>query len=164
MKTTMNLAVVGVRHSHIFPLVQAIRKKPETSLSGWWEEDPQARTEAIPFFSEPLYDTYEELLQDPSVSAIALGDYYGIRGTRILEALRAGKHVLSDKPVCTSLMELEEIDSLCRKTGLKVGCMLDLRYDAALRLAAALIQQGELGEIHSVSFTGQRSFASLKAK
>ncbi len=51
--------------------------------------------------------------------------------------------------------ELEEIEHLAGEKKLAVGCMLDLRFDPALRLARNLVRSGELGEIHAINFTGQ---------
>ena len=151
----MNIAIAGVRHSHIISLAGLARSKPEYALTGWWEEDEEARSRAQALFPEPAYSSFDELLADPAVDIVGIGDYYGIRGRRILDALHAGKHVIADKPVCTSVQEAEDISSLSRRTGLKVACMLDLRYDPALRMAAEIIRGGSLGEIRSVAFTGQ---------
>ena len=150
----MNLAVCGLRHGHIRTLIDLCRANPEVSLLGAFEADDTAR-EAARDTGLIFYDSYEALLADPRVEAVAVGDYYGIRGERTLQALSAGKHVISDKPLCTRMEELEQIASLCRQKHLVLGCLLDLRYDPALRLARDIVKGGALGEIHDVSFTGQ---------
>src|SRR5690606_18460473 len=71
------------------------------------------------------------------------------------DALSAGKHVLADKPLCTSLDELEEIGRLVAANNLSVGCLLTTRYSAATACVKKLLGSGELGEVRSVSFTGQ---------
>lgn len=151
----MKIAFAGLRHGHIFTLADMARKNPLFTIAGWWEEDEPSRESAGAKFSEPAYDSYDALLADPQVDVVAVGDYYGIRGERIIRALKAGKHVMCDKPVCTRLEELEQIESLLAEKNLKLGCMLDLRYDAGLRYARTLAQDGTLGEIHAVNFTGQ---------
>ncbi len=152
----MNLAVCGLRHVHIHTLIALCGVNPEVNLVGAFEADDAARLaarEALPGL--PFYDTYGALLADPQVEAVAVGDYYGIRGERTLQALEAGKHVISDKPLCTRMEELDTIGRLCRGRGLCLGCLLDLRYDPALRLARSVVQAGQLGAVHDVSFTGQ---------
>lgn len=151
----MNIAFAGLRHGHIFGLARMARENPLFTISGYWEEDDAAREAGAPQFTEPAYPTYDALLADPSVDVVAVGDYYGIRGERIIRALRAGKHVICDKPVCTRMEELVQIEALLRQKNLKLGCMLDLRYDPALRLAQSIVQAGKLGKIHAVNFTGQ---------
>jgi len=142
----MNIAFAGLRHDHIFVLAKEIRENPATMLCGWWEADENARETAKILFPEPTYESYEALLADKNVQAVAIGDYYGIRGQRVIQALKAGKHVICDKPICTSLAELDEIEKLLDKTGLKLGCMLDLRYEPAFRHLALMVRKGMLAK------------------
>ena len=151
----MKIAFAGLRHGHIFGLYSAAKKMEGITVTGAWEADDAARAAAQEKISEPFYETYEALLSDPEVEAVAVGDYYQARGGLIIRALEAGKHVIADKPVCTSLKELEEIRRKAIEKKLKVGCMLDLRYDSTIRTAKKLIEEGRLGRIHAAAFTGQ---------
>lgn len=149
----MNLAFAGFRHSHILSLYTAAIQDENVNVVGCFEEDPAASiaTDAVTL----TYASYEELLRDASVQAVAIGDYYAKRGPMVVTALKAGKHVICDKPICTSLSELDEIEALTKETGLKVCCMLDLRYMPQIATAKKLIADGKIGEIVNVSFTGQ---------
>jgi predicted dehydrogenase len=69
--------------------------------------------------------------------------------------LQAGKHVISDKPICTKRSELEEIQKLTQEKGVKVMCMLDLRYQISTKTVQNLLSSGEFGEVKNISFTGQ---------
>lgn len=151
----MRIAFCGLRHVHIDTLYELAQKQNDVQVVGAWEENDAARQSAQARMTCPFYDSFDQLLSDSRVDIVAVGDYYGIRGRRVIAALKAGKHVLCDKPVCTDLSELDEIEKLCREKQLYVGCMLDLRYDPALRLAQSLVSQGRLGEIHAINFSGQ---------
>ncbi len=69
--------------------------------------------------------------------------------------MRRGKHVIADKPLCTNLEELEQIESLAAINNLRVGCMLDMRSNRAFAGVRHLIRQGELGDIHAIALGGQ---------
>lgn len=60
-------------------------------------------------------DSYDDILRDDAVEAVAIGDYYGVRGKLISAALKAGKHIICDKPICTDLAELETIETLAKE-------------------------------------------------
>jgi predicted dehydrogenase len=95
------------------------------------------------------------MLVDTTCDAIAVGEYYAKRGAVILQALVADKHVIVDKPVCTSLAELDAIETELVARKRKLGCMLDMRdWPQAIGLRA-LIRGGLIGEIHAISFGGQ---------
>lgn len=151
----MNIAFCGLRHAHIYTLYELASGRADVNIIGVWEENDPDRCAAQSRITCPFYDSYYQLLADERVDIVAVGDYYGIRGQRVIDALKANKHVLCDKPICTRLEELDEIERLCSEKHLFVGCMLDLRYDPALRLAQKLITDGRLGEIHAINFTGQ---------
>lgn len=131
-------------------------ENPDVTLSGCYEADEKSRTEVAEKLGiEFNYNSYEEILKDENVDAVAIGDYYGIRGKMAITALKAGKHIICDKPICTDLTELSEIEKLAKENNLQVCCMLDLRYMPQIPKVCEIINNGVLGEIVNVTFTGQ---------
>lgn len=152
----MNIAFAGFRHSHIFGLYSSVLENKESNLVGCFEENEDAKKAAESSHNvEFNYNSYEEILNDSNVDAIAIGDYYSKRGKMVISALQAGKHVICDKPICTDLAELEEIEKLVKEKNLQVCCMLDLRYMSQISKVCELVDNGEIGEIINASFTGQ---------
>ena len=152
----MNIAFAGFRHSHILGLYNSVKDHQEFNLIGCFEENKEARekleeSDHIQF----NYQTYDEIFQDSTVDVVAIGDYYGKRGKMVIEALKHGKHIICDKPICTDLSELDEIEALASEKKLQVMCMLDLRYLAQTDIVRDMIRNGEIGDVHIVSFTGQ---------
>jgi predicted dehydrogenase len=101
------------------------------------------------------HTSYREMLDSVPCDVIAVGDYYGKRGPIIIEALRRGKHAIADKPICTSLQELDEIEQLAKAGGLVVGCQLDMRNGGAMLEVRRLVRAGEIGDVHVIVVTGQ---------
>ncbi len=101
------------------------------------------------------HDDLGEMLAEVDCEVVAVGDYYAKRGSVLIQALKAGKHVIGDKPLCTSLAELDEIEALAREKKLKVGCMFPMRHGAPAIGLRELVRAGTLGEIHAISFGGQ---------
>lgn len=152
----MNIAFAGFRHGHILCLYDMVKHMDNMKIEGSFEENIEVRekikTDSNIDFN---YNTYEEMLADNNVEIIAIGDYYGRRGEMTIAALKSGKHVICDKPICTSLCELDEIEKIAEEKNLKVACMLDLRYMPQIEKVKELISSGAIGEIINVSFTGQ---------
>ena len=151
------IAFAGFRHGHIFALCEQCKKHTDlVQIAGAWEEDDAARAAAESEHGV-VFDGrgFEDLINDPLIDIIAVGDYYGRRGELCIRALEAGKHVIADKPLCTSLDELDRIEALAAEKGLKVGCMLSLRYSRYTAPAKEIISSGKLGDVTAVSFNGQ---------
>lgn len=152
----MNIAFAGFRHSHILGLYQAAVDNAEVTIIGCCEENAREREKIAEKLGIAFnYNSYEEVLNDEKVEAVAIGDYYAKRGKMVIGALEHGKHVICDKPLCTDLTELAKIEALAEEKNLQVCCMLDLRYLPQVDRVKKMIESGELGEIHMASFTGQ---------
>ena len=152
----IRIAFIGFRHVHIYSLLDSCKQSGKFEVVGLCEEDPVAREEIKKNKLVDLtHDNYLKMLDEVECDAIACGDYYGKRGSIIIEALRRGKHVLTDKPVCTRQSELDEIEKLVNANNLKIGCMLGSRFNGRYIKARELIQSGAIGEIHAVNVGGQ---------
>lgn len=152
----MKILFYGFRHDHIIGLYKKAMENSRVEVVACIEEHEPTRiavskAQGIVFDTEKSYD--EWLLED--VDIVAFGGAYGDRGEAAIKALKAGKHLILDKPVCIKKSELRKIMKLSRERGLKVACMFDLRYMPVARLAKSMVESGELGEVRNVSYTGQ---------
>ena len=93
-----------------------------------------------------LYDTMYELFADPEID-IVLNltrpyEHYGVS----IEALKAGKHVYSEKPLAASLEEGKELVALAQEKGLMLGGAPDTFLGAGIQTCRKLIDDGYIGE------------------
>ncbi len=152
----MNIVFYGFRHEHIFSCFRMAQENPDIQILAAIEENAPAREKAQAQLGYPVAaEGYEQWLNSPEVDAVAIGGAYGDRGSAIIKALQHGKHIIADKPVCTSLDALEKIRALSQEKNLKVGCLLDLRKIPAVPTVKALLDSGKMGAVKSIGFTGQ---------
>ncbi len=152
----MNILFYGFRHGHIDTLYRMAKSKEKINKIYCIEDDDTARSAA----SERLGITfenvdYEKALSEYDIDAVAIGLRYGDRGSAIIKALGHGKHIIADKPLCTSLDELSEIRRLSKEKNLKIACMFDLRYMPCAITAKKLYDSGRYGRLVNISFDGQ---------
>ena len=151
----MNIAFAGFRHGHIFVLYEMAKNHKDYQIVGAFEEEATARKTAEEKGVTFNYPTYRALLEDKSVEVVAIGSAYGDRGQMAIEALNAGKHVICDKPLCTSILELDEIERISKEKGLTVSCMFTMRFEKKIVAVKNLVKSGKLGKINNVYFGGQ---------
>ncbi|MBO5721836.1 MAG: Gfo/Idh/MocA family oxidoreductase, partial [Lentisphaeria bacterium] len=96
----IKIAVAGFRHGHIFSLLSAVKRSDKFELAGCCEEDTATR-EKLSANLQIDWSDYQKMLNELDCDAVAIGDYYGKRGAMAIAALKAGKHVIADKPLCT---------------------------------------------------------------
>ena len=150
----MKFAFAGFRHGHILSLYALAKGMEGVEVVAACEEDGEAR-EAARSSVDITHDNIGQMLDEVDCDVVAIGDYFVRRGSLVIEALRRGKHAISDKPMCASLAELDEIERLVGETGLKVGCMLTMRDSAQMIGVRQRIADGVIGEVHAVTFGGQ---------
>lgn len=150
----LRVGFVGFQHGHAFTLYKDLNDHPDIEVVAASEEDATARARAAERGVRITHTSYEDMLRDAPCDAVACCDWYGIRGQRLIEALRAGKHVIADKPLCTRLGELDEMQELAHAKHLKIGCQLPVPYHPPFVTAQRLIRDGAIGEVHSVTFNG----------
>lgn len=151
---SIKFGFAGFRHAHIFSLYSRVKEHPDTEIVAALEENAAARSDAeakgVIFNCASL----DAMLADPSIDVIAVGGAYGDRAGVILQALAAGKNVISDKPFSISLAEFEQISALLAERKAVLGCMFDLRTSPNFYTAQQLLRAGAIGEICSIQFNG----------
>jgi predicted dehydrogenase len=152
----IRIAFAGFRHGHIHSVYALAQARADIEIVAAAEEDEATRAALQSGGGIRItHDSITAMLDAVPCDAVAIGDYYGRRGALLLDALRRGKHVISDKPICTSLTELDQIESLAHANRLVVGCQLDMR-DAPVSLEARRhILEGKIGAVHAISVGGQ---------
>src|SRR5438270_9293384 len=105
-------------------------------------------------FSIPKTTTdYREVLGDSSVRAVHICTPNAQHFSMANDALLAGKHVLCEKPLTTTVAEAEELVSLAARQKLRNCVCHNLRYYPIVQQMRALREAGELGEILVVQGT-----------
>jgi predicted dehydrogenase len=96
------------------------------------------------------YDSYEALVEDSEVDAVYVGTPHPMHHEDAMLALRAGKHVLVEKPFTMNAAEAEELVAEARQRGLFLMEAMWARFLPHIREIRALLADGLLGEIVTV--------------
>lgn len=150
----LKFAFMGFRHFHVLGLYEMVKNADGAEVVAACEEDAEG-AKIVPDSVTFTHDSYAAMLDEVDCDVVATGDYYGKRGSIIIEALKRGKHAFADKPVCTSLDELDQIEKLATDKGLSVGCQLDMINSKNMHAMKKLVDDGRLGDIHQIYIGGQ---------
>ncbi len=150
------IAFVGFRHPHVFDMYQRCRSHSEVEIVACCEEDEETREKLSTHDDLQItHNSWADVLQNVPCDIVAVGDCYGRRADILVAAIESGKHVISDKPLCISVQELDRIEQAAVEHRRVVGCMLDMRDLPVFLGIRQLIRAGEIGEVQAISFDGQ---------
>jgi len=106
---------------------------------------------------------YREILNDKEVDAVSICTPNNCHAQISIDFLRAGKHVLCEKPAARVLEEALEMQKVQHETGKILNIGVVNRFNKGVNLIKDIIDSGELGEIYHVyvSFRAHRSIPGL---
>lgn len=134
--------------------LEAVQRVESVEAAAIFGRNAQALQALGSGFSVPKTTTdYREILRDSSVDAVHLCTPNAQHFSMAKEALQAGKHVLCEKPLTTTVAEAEELASIAAKQGLRNCVCHNLRYYPMVQQMRRLREAGELGEILVVQGT-----------
>jgi predicted dehydrogenase len=87
------------------------------------------------------------LLADPALDAVVIATPVGTHFSFAQAALAAGKHVLVEKPLTTSVAEAEQLVDLAERQGLTLMVDHTFVYTGAVRKIREMVSSGELGDL-----------------
>jgi 1,5-anhydro-D-fructose reductase (1,5-anhydro-D-mannitol-forming) len=96
--------------------------------------------------AKAAYDSLDALLEDSRVEAVFIASPNALHAAQTLQAARAGKHVLAEKPMATTLEDAVAMVKGCGEHGVKLGVGYHLRTHPGHILARQFIARGVLGK------------------
>jgi predicted dehydrogenase len=150
----IRLAVAGTAHPHVEYVLSELAHQPNVRLVGVSEPDPAASQRYAGGLGVPAYTSHDKLLDAHEVDVVAACGEYGARADVVVAALRRGAHVLADKPLCTTLADLDRIAEAARTADRTVSIMFEKRGHPVTVAARQLVADGVLGDLALVASTG----------
>ncbi len=98
----------------------------------------------------PAHTVLKTMLEDPDLDAVIIATPDRLHATQACLAAEAGKHVLVEKPMATSVEEAGSMIEACQINGCTLGVAYHMRWHAGHRVMRDRIQRGEIGHIHHI--------------
>jgi len=160
MSDALGVAVVGLgvgeQHARTF------RALPQCQLKWLCDLDlSKAHALAAELQVPGVTADFQTVLADPAVQIISIASYDDAHAAQVVAALRAGKHVFVEKPLCQTEAELQQIQRAWAEAGgrLKLASNLVLRAAPLYQWLRAKIQAGDFGQIYA--FDGEYLYGRL---
>jgi len=96
------------------------------------------------------YGSFEELLDDDAAQVVHITTPNRFHFEQASAALRAGKHVMCEKPLAMNSEESAALVELAQKTGLAAGVNYNIRFYPLNLEARDIVERGDLGDVYSI--------------
>ncbi|MEM3419342.1 MAG: Gfo/Idh/MocA family oxidoreductase [Nitrososphaerota archaeon] len=93
------------------------------------------------------YTDYIKMLQKEDLDAVIINTPHYLHYKIAMDVMKMNKHVLVDKPMAISLKETDEMINEARKRNVKLGVILQSRFDSAVKKVKEAIDTGKFGRL-----------------
>ncbi len=137
---------------HFMPAVELSKTGKITALvSGHREKaEKQAAMYNVPSPSIYSYDNYDEIRQNKEIDAVYVALPNSMHAEYTIRAAKAGKHVLCEKPMATSVADCRAMIEACEKHHVKLMIAYRCQYNPLHLKAIELIRTGAIGQVQVI--------------
>lgn len=151
---TLRVALVGmgrVARVHL----EALRATSAVEVVGVFDTDRErARERAEAEHIARIYGSWDELLGDEAVQCVGVLLPHDLHEQYVTEALRAGKHVVCEKPLAPTLAECERMLAAAAESDRQLFPVHNRVYGAAVERMHEMVRQGHIGDVVLAQTTG----------
>lgn len=160
----MKVAVIGCGTIANTAHIPGYINNEETEIKYFCDILPERAAAAVEkYHCGTAITDYHEALADPEIEAVSVCTPNKMHSTIAIDALRAGKNVLCEKPAARIYAEAQEMQKAQHETQKVLNIGVVNRFNTGVNKIKELIARGELGEVYQVyvSFRSHRSIPGL---
>nr|WP_248930937.1 Gfo/Idh/MocA family oxidoreductase [Paenibacillus hamazuiensis] len=148
----MRIGLISFAHTgHANSYAKALLDIPGVKVAGVYDDDAERAEAAASRFKTARFGDYAELLDQ--VDAVVICSENKKHYPLAMEAARAGKHILVEKPITTVGEEARELIDLCASMRLVLQTAFPVRVNASVQKAKRQIEAGDIGDIVAIAAT-----------
>lgn len=145
----MKIGVIGC--GYVFDhYMTTLAKHPRLEIAGIADRNMERARAVGAYYGLHVYDSADDILSDDSIDIIA--NFTSIESHNAIStaALKAGKHVYSEKPLVTDMKEARALARLAQKQGLRLSCAPSNALGATVQTLWKAVDDGAVGDVRMV--------------
>lgn len=146
MGTNIGFGIVGAGLVAPFHL-RAIKDSRGGSAIGVFDISQERAAGVAERFAVKVFSSLQEMLEDENVSVVCVATPNHLHRDAVIQAAKAGKHVLTEKPPAMSLKETDEMVDVCTEANVKFGCFVQCRVRKAIQAIKSAVDSGRFGKL-----------------
>jgi len=146
------VALGRISMQHFMPgMLQSEKGRIVALVSGHRPKaEQQAAIYGVPDSAIYNYENYDTIADNKDIDAVYIALPNGMHAEYTIRAAKAGKHVLCEKPMATSVADSEAMINACRSAGKKLMIAYRCQYEPVNLKAISLIRSGAIGNVQAI--------------
>jgi 1,5-anhydro-D-fructose reductase (1,5-anhydro-D-mannitol-forming) len=146
-QTPINWGLIGASDIAKTRMIPAIRSRPDSTITGVLSSSAErAKSYAAENSIPKAYHKLDDFLQAPEIDVVYVSTTNELHAAQAIAAAKAGKHILSEKPLALTLADAEAMVRTAKEKGLVFGTNHHLRNAVTHRTMRRMIKEGVIGK------------------
>jgi len=145
MTDTVRVAMISFAHGHAEGYAGCVRANPGAELVAITDDDPERGQRAAERFGAPFEPNLDSLLVRDDIDAVIVCSENVHHARLTMAAAGAGKHVLCEKPLATTIEDAQAMIDACNQHGVKLQTAFPVRFNAATVALRDAVRSGRIG-------------------
>ena len=143
----VRIGVLSHAHGHSNTYCRKMQGFDDVELVACWDDNEQRGREAAAAFGMEYRADSEAITADPNIDAVIVATETNRHAEYVEQAAAAGKAILCQKPLATTLADCDRIIEAVRRSGVKFSVAFQMRQDPVNRKIKELVDAKAVGEI-----------------
>ncbi len=151
----VKIGMMSFAHMHAGSYAHSIVSRPDLELVGIADHDKLRAEATAKQFETKAFESYEALLSAPGLDAVVICPENRRHRELTEMAAKAGKHILCEKPLATTVSDAEVMIAACKSAGVQLMTAFPCRYAPVMQRLKAAIDTGSVGNILAMRGTNR---------
>jgi predicted dehydrogenase len=147
MKDRIGIGILSHAHGHANTYCRAMQSFDDVELVATWDDNVERSQQAAQVFGMEYRENADDVIHDPRIDAVMVNVETNRHAEFIERAAAAGKHILCQKPMATTLEDCDRIIAAVHKYGVKFSMAFQMRHDPVNNKIKELVDQGAVGRV-----------------
>ncbi len=150
----VKIGIMSMAHMHAYSYAGAINSIANAELVGIADHDAERAASSAEQFKTRAMGGYAELLA-MDIDAVVIGSENSRHRELCEMAASAGKHILCEKPLATTIADGEAMVACCREKGVHLMTAFPCRFSPAMTRLKACVDDGSAGAVLAIRGTNR---------
>lgn len=143
----VGIGIVSWAHGHVNAYATMIRGFDDAELVACWDDDVERGRRNAEAFGIPFEAHLEDLLSNKNIECVIVASETNKHADLCVEAARAGKAILLQKPMALTLADCDRIIAAVEQSGIWFSVAYQMRHDPQNIHMKRLVQEGAVGRV-----------------
>ena len=158
----LRFGILSFAHIHAWSYARVVKELEEAELVAIYDDNPERLKKASETYGvKDTYTDYRELLKRDDIDAVIIASENAKHAELAIAAAEAGKHMIVEKPLATSLEDAERMIRAAEKAGVKLQQAFVMRYHDATVTIKGILERGEIGDVLVITTTNHGKYPGL---